>query len=150
MSKTNTNANNGQNRNQNSRRGGQGKGASNGSSRGDCRNGRGNNLITKYSFEGKIKDGLLSNLTINETGYRPSQFKKICNALPVFYADKNYQSLDEVLSTKRDKVKDGFMPDYPDATQWSTIHHVQIVTVNPEADLVESNGEPLVHYQIMK
>ena len=81
MSQTNTNANNGQNRNQISGRGGRGRGAPNGSGRGDRRNGRGNNLIAKYSFEGKMKDGPISKLTITETGHRPSQFKKISDAL---------------------------------------------------------------------
>ena len=72
MSQTNTNTNNGQNRNQISRRGGQERRASNSSGRGDCCNGRGNNSITKYSFKGKMKDGLISKLTITETEHRPS------------------------------------------------------------------------------
>ena len=112
---TNTNTNNGHNRN--SRRGGRGRGASNDSGRSDRGNDCGNKLITKYSFEEKMKDGPISKLTITETGHRPSQFKKIHDALPVFYADKNYQSLDEVLYTGRNKVQDDFMPAYPDTTQ---------------------------------
>ena len=75
MSQTNTNTNNGQNRNQISGRGGRCRGAPNGNGRGDCRNGRGKNLIAKYTFEGKMKDGPLSKLTITKTGHRPSQFK---------------------------------------------------------------------------
>ena len=114
MSQTNTNANNGQNRNQNSGSGGRGRRAPNGSGRGDPCNGRGKKLIAKYSFEGKIKDGPISKLTITEAGHRPSQFKEICNALLVFCADKNYQGLNEVLHTGRDKVKDNFMPVNPD------------------------------------
>ena len=134
MSQTNTKTNNGQNRNQISGRGGQGRGAPNGSGRGDRRNGCGNNLIVKYTFEGKMKDGPISKLTITKTGHRPSQFKKISDALPVFYAGKNYQGLNEVFCTGLDKVKDDFMPAYPNANLWSTTHHVQITTVNPEAD----------------
>ena len=114
--KTNTNTNNGQNWNQISGRGGWGQGGLSGSGRGNCRNGRRNNLIAKYSFEGKMKDGPLSKLTITKTGHRPSQFKKICDVLPVFCADKNYQGLNEVLRTGHDKVKDDFMPAYPNAT----------------------------------
>ena len=72
MFQTKTNTNNGQNRYQNAGRGGQGKGPNSGSGRGDCRNDRGNKSITKYSFKGKIKDGLISELTITETGHRPS------------------------------------------------------------------------------
>ena len=149
MSQTNTNANNGQNRNQNSRRGGRCQGAPKGSGRGDRRNGRGNNSIAKYTFEGKMKDGPLSKLTITETGHRPSQFKKICDDLPVFCADKNYQGLDEVLRTGRDKVKDDFMPAYLNANLWSTTHHIQIASVDPEACInVETNMRP-VTYQVI-
>ena len=133
MSQTNTNTNNGQNQNQNSKRGGQGRGVPNSSGRGDRQKGRGSNLIAKYSFEGKMKDGPLSKLTITGTGHRPSQFKKLWDALPVFCADENYQGLDKVLCIGCDKVEDDFMPAYPDATQWSTAHHVQITSVSPEA-----------------
>ena len=63
-----------------------------------------------------MKVGLISKLTITETGHRPSQFKKICNALPVFFIDKNYRGLNEVLCTGRNKVKDDFMLAHPDAT----------------------------------
>ena len=71
MSQTNTNTNNDQNRNQISGRGGRGRGVPNGSGRSDHRNGRGNNSIAKYTFEGKMKDGPLSKLTITETGHTP-------------------------------------------------------------------------------
>ena len=74
MSQTNTNTNNGHN--WNSGRGERGQGAPNGSGRGDCRNDCRNKSIAKYSFEGKMKDGPISKLTITETGHRPSQFKK--------------------------------------------------------------------------
>ena len=140
MSQTNTNTNNGQNRNKISRRGGQGRGVPNGSGRGDHRNGRGNNSIAKYSFEGKMKDSPISKLTITKTGHRPSQFKKICDILPVFCADKNYRGLNEVLRTGCDKVKDDFMPAYPNATQWSNTHHVEIQTVDPTANIDATTG----------
>ena len=67
MSQINTNTNNGQNRNENSGTGGWGQGAPNSSDRSDRRNGCGNNLIAKYSFEGKMNDGPISKLTINKT-----------------------------------------------------------------------------------
>ena len=150
MSQTNTNTNNGQNRNQNSGRGGQGQGAPNSNGSGDCRNNCGNKSITKYLFEGKMEEGLISKLTINKTGHRPSQFKKICNAFPVFYADKPYRNLDEVLCTGRDKVKDDFTPAYPDATWWSTTHYVQIASVNPEAERDPVTNECPVPYQVLE
>ena len=126
MSKTNTNTNtsNVQNRNHISIRDGRGQGGPNSSGCGDRRISHGNNLIAKYSFERKMKDGPISKLTITKTGQRPSQFKKISDALPILCADKNYQGLDEVLHTGYDLVKAEFMPDYPDANLWSTIHHV--------------------------
>ena len=124
MSQTNTNTNNGQNRNQISGRGGWGQWTPNGSGRGDCRNGRENNSIKKYSFEGKMKDSPISKLIITKTGHRPSQFKKISDTFSVFCADKNYQGLDEVLRTRRDPVKTDFMLAYPDATRWSSTHHI--------------------------
>ena len=87
MYQTNTNTNNGQNQNQISRRGGRDQEAPNGSGRGDHCNNCGNNSIAKYSFEGKMKDDLIYKLTSTKTGHRPSQFKKISDALPVFCAD---------------------------------------------------------------
>ena len=101
MSQTNTHTNNSQNRYQNSGRGGRARGL-NSSGRSNCRNYRGNKSIKKYSFKGKMKDGPISELTITETGHRPSQFKKLWDDLPVFCADKNYGGLNEVLRTRRD------------------------------------------------
>ena len=116
MSQTNTNTNNIQNRNQNSRKGGRSReGAPNSSCRSDRCSNRGNKSIAKYVFEGKMKYGPISKLKITKTRHRPSQFKKIRDALPVFCADKNYSGLDEVLRTGRDKVEDDFMPAYTDA-----------------------------------
>ena len=115
MSQTNTNANNGQNQYQNSGRGGRGRRAPNGSGRGNHCNDRGNKSIAKYSFKGKMKDGPISKLTITKTGYRPSQFKKIYDALPIFFANKNYGGFDEVLRIGRDKIENDFMSVYPNA-----------------------------------
>ena len=142
MSQTNTNTttntNNGQNRNQNSRRGGQGQGGPSSRSHGDHSNNCGNNLTTKYAFEGKMKDGLISKLIVIKTGHRPTQYKKIIDTLFVLCVDKNYQGLNEAVWTGNDLVEADFMPLYPDAIQWSTTHHVQISTVHlldvPQAD----------------
>ena len=123
MSQTNTHTNNSQNRYQNSGRGGLGRGP-NGSGRGNRCDDHRNKSIAKYSFKEKMKDGPISKLTITKTGHRPSQFKKIRDNLPVFCTDKNYQGLNEVLRTRRGKVKDDFMLAYPDATRRSTTHHV--------------------------
>ena len=73
-----------------------------GSGHGNCRNNCGNKLIAKYSLKLKMKDGPIFKLTITETGHRPSQFKKLYDALSTFCADKNYCVLDEVLRTGHD------------------------------------------------
>ena len=46
-----------------------------------------------------MKDSPISKLLITETGHRPIKFKKITDTLPVLCADKNFQSLDEVIRT---------------------------------------------------
>ena len=150
MSQTNTQANNGQNRNQNSGRGRWSQEGLGGGGRSDCRDNRRNKLITKYAFEGEMKDGPISKLTITKTGHRPSQFKKISDALPVLCADKNYQGLDEVLCIGHDPVKTDFMPDYPDANLWSTTHHVQVSIVDPDNDPDDVTGERPVCYQMIE
>ena len=111
-------------------------------------NDRGNKSIAKYSFEGKMKDGPISELTITETGHRPSQFKKICDVFPVFCADKNYQGLNEELRTGRDKVEDDFIPAYPNANLLSNTHQIQVDTVDAEASLIEgtTTGERVATY----
>ena len=100
----------------------------------------------------KMKDGPISKLTITKTGHRPSQFKKIRNALPVFCADNNYGGLDEVLRTGRDQVKNDFISAYSDVNQWSTTHHIQVATVNPTGTtgIDETTRERPVRYQTVE
>ena len=57
---TNTNTNNSQNWNQNSGRGGLDQGDITSGGRGNCCTSCGNTTIVKYSFEGKMKEGLIS------------------------------------------------------------------------------------------
>ena len=99
-----------------------------------------------------MKDGLISGLTITETGHRPSQFKKIYDALPVFCAHRNYGGLNKVLCTGRDKVKDDFMPAYPNANLWSNTHQIQVATVAAEAALIEgtTTGERVTIYKLVE
>ena len=94
MFNTNTNTNNGHNRNQNSRRGERGQGDPIGGGHSNCRNGYRNMAITKYEFEGKMKDGPISRLSITEIGQKPTQFKKITDTLPILCANNNFQGLD--------------------------------------------------------
>ena len=97
-----------------------------------------------------MKDGPLYNLTITKTGHRPTQFKKISDALPVFCADKNYRGLDEVLRTGRDKVENDFMPAYLNVNLWSTTHHIQIASVDPGVELVACTNMRSVTYRVME
>ena len=97
-----------------------------------------------------MKDGPISKLTITKTGHRPTQFKKITDTLPVLCADKNFRGLDEVIRTKHNLVKADFMPPYPDAIQWSTTHHVQVSTVNPNDAADRVTGERPVRFQMME
>ena len=151
MSQTNTHTNNGQNRYQNAGRGGQGRGPNSGSGRGDCRNNCGNKSITKYSFKGKMKDGPISELTITEIGHRPSQFKKLYDALPVFCTDKNYGGPDEVLRTGHDQVEGDLMPPYLNATLWSHTHQIQVATFADGAALIKGSltGERVITYKLV-
>ena len=90
-------------------------------------------------------------LTITETGHRPSQFKKLWDALPVFCADKNYSGLDEVLRTRRDKVKNDFMPAYINANIWPCTQQIQVVTVAAGADQIEGSltGKRAITYKLV-
>ena len=88
---TNTNTNTGaRNTNQNHSAGSGRRGQVD--SGGQGRSGHGNdhrkNTVARYSFEGKMKDGPLSKLTITKGGQQATQYKKIIDALPVFCADK--------------------------------------------------------------
>ena len=99
MSQTNINTNTGAgntNRNHNAGRGGRDQGGSGGRGRGGLGNDPGK-TIAKYSFEGKMKDGPLSKLTITKGGQQATQYKKILDALPVFFADKGYKFMDNVI-----------------------------------------------------
>ena len=97
-----------------------------------------------------MKDSLISKLIITKTRHKTSQFKKISDALPVLCVDKNYQSSNEVLRPGRDLVETDFIPPYPNATQWSTTHHVQINIVDPNDNPDDITGERPVCYQMME
>ena len=117
MSQTNTNTNNGQNRNQNSGRGEKGRGYGSRGHSNRHNNCRLNLIANKYSFEGKMKDGLISKLIITKIGHRPTQYKKIVDTLPVLCTDKNYQGLDDVIWTGINIVEAEFMLLYQDTNQ---------------------------------
>ena len=120
MSQTNTNTRGGNtNCNQNAARGGWGQGGSGRRGHGGRTSGRGNSSIAKYSFEGKMKDGCLSKLTITDGSTRAVQHKKIINALPVFCADKRYRFIDEIIRKNTQLTESDFQEMYSLATRWS-------------------------------
>ena len=148
MSQTNTNTVGGNtNRNQNAARGGQGRVGSGGQGRGgrisSCIsgriNGRGNSSIAKYSFEGKMKNGYLSQLTITESSNRAIQFKKIVDALLVYCTDQGYRYIANIICKNTELLESAFLPPYPDESRWSTTFHIEIETVNP-ASVPGTNG----------
>ena len=106
--------------------------------------------LHKYAFEGKIKDDPIFKLLITKTGYRPIQYKNIIATLPVLCIEKNFWGLDEVIQTEIDLVETDFMPPYLDANQWSTIHHVQVSTVNLTNTPDVVTGECPVCFEMME
>ena len=97
-----------------------------------------------------MKGGPISKLLMIKTGHRPIQFKKITDTLPVLCADKNFQSLNEVLWTGINLVETNFMPTYPNANQWYTTHHVQVSIVAPTNQADRVTGKLPVCYQMME
>ena len=85
-----------------------------------------------------MKDGCLSKLTITESTHGDFQYKKGIDALPVFFADKRYRFLDNIICTNTELVKATFLMVYPIATQWLNTYHVQINTVGPHVLAVNS------------
>ena len=76
-----------------------------------------------------MKDSPISKLSITKTGHRPTQDKKIVDTLPVLYADKNYQGLNDVIWNGIILVEADFTPQYLGADQWSTTHHAEVITI---------------------
>ena len=151
MSQTNINTNTGvgnTNQNHNPGRGGRGQGGSGGRGRGGCGNDCGK-TIAKYSFEGKMKDGPLSKLTITEGGQQATQYKKILDAPPVFCADKGYKYIDDIIWTETEKVILDFTPTYPLASQWSDKYYVEVTTVNPTGAR-DANGDRIPIQEMQK
>ena len=151
MSQTNTNTNTGAsntNHNHNAGRGGRGRGGSGGRGRGGCGNDCGM-TVAKYSFEGKMKDGPLSKLTITKSGQQATQYKKILDALPVLAADKVYKYIDDIIRTDIEKTISDFTPTYPLASQLWDTYYVEITTVDPNSAL-DANGALVPIQEVQK
>ena len=87
-----------------------------------------------------MKDSLISKLMITKTGHQSIQYKKIIDTLSVSCADKNYQGIDDAILTGTNLVETDFTPPYLDTNQWSTTHHVEIDTVDPNNQLNPNTG----------
>ena len=123
MSQTNTNTeDDNTNQYQDAGRGGQSQGGSCGRCRGDHNGDHGNNTVNNYSFERKLKDGYLSNLTITKSGPRSNQLKKILDALPDLCQDKHYDYINDIISTNTEPTQDYFSSDHLIKTQPSSKH----------------------------
>ena len=140
MSRTNTNTNTKTNtgtgdinRSHNAGRGRQDQGGYGGQGRGGRGNDHGNSTIARYSFEGKMKDGPLSKLTITKGGQQATQYKEIIDALPVFCVDKGYRFIDDIICTNTELLEAAFLPTYLDPALWSFTYHVQLDVVDPLA-----------------
>ena len=96
-----------------------------------------------------MKDGLISKLIITKTGHWSTQYKMIIDTPPVLCTDKNYLGLDEVVWTGNNFVEADFMPLYPDAIQWSTTHHVQIITINL-MDVTQADGSRPARFETLE
>ena len=96
-----------------------------------------------------MKDGPVSKLTITKGGQRATQYKKIHDAQPVFYADKGYQFIDDVIRTNTEQVRSAFMQAYPDASQWSNTYHIQVKTIDAAAlsDTTTLSRAPIITVQ---
>ena len=124
MSQTNTNTDNGNTKQcQDTRRDRGNQGGSCGRCRGNCKDNCGNSSITNYSFEGELKDGCLSNLTITKSRHQSTQLKKILDALLSLCQDKNYKHFHDIISANTKSTQAYFLLAYPVRPQQSSIHH---------------------------
>ena len=80
-----------------------------------------------------MKDGPLSKLTITKGGQRATQYKKIIDALPVFYANKGYTFINDIIRTGTERLQASFLPTYPVTGRWLNTYHVEVVTVDANA-----------------
>ena len=51
-----------------------------------------------------MNDGPLSKLTITKGGQQATQYKKIIDALPVFFTDKGYKFIDDIIWTNTERL----------------------------------------------
>ena len=145
MSQTNTNIEDGNiNQYQDAGRGGQNQGGSCGRCRGDYNGDCGNNSFANYSFEGKLKDSFLSNLTITKSGHWLTQLKKILDVLPGHCQDNNYKYINGIIITNTEPTQAHFLFVYLVRTQGSSTHHVNPGSVDPIIGLdVPSGASPI-------
>ena len=88
--------------------------------------------ITKSSFEGKMKDGCLSKLTITKSGHQATQHKKVVDTLHVFCADKNYRYINNIICTNTKLQEVAFLYPYPDTGQMAIYISCECPNCQPE------------------
>ena len=151
MSETKTNSNNNSsntNWNQVSWRSGRNQRGSGSRGRSGRDNNCRNNPITKYLFEGKMKDRCIPKFTVIETGHQATQYKKIIDTLSVLYTDKNYREIDDVIHNGINLVKVECTPQYPDSDLWTITYNVKITNLNQTiTPLVNGKRQPIIRLE---
>ena len=80
-----------------------------------------------------MKDGPLSKITITKGGQQATQYKNIIEALPVFCADQGNKYIDNIIWTCTKRLQASFLPTYPNAGRWLNTYHIEVVTVDENA-----------------
>ena len=88
------------NRNNNTRRGGRGRGGQNND---NSNNYDKNQDKKKTGFQGQLQIGALKGIVItNNNNLRPTQFRELKKAIPMYCAEQDYVGVDEIIRTKED------------------------------------------------
>ena len=72
----------------------------------------------------------------DNTNLRPTQYKKLMDALPTYCADKGYEGLVQILRDKEDWDDNTFFTKKPDAKQWSTTMEIRV--------RIDKEGKPVM------
>lgn len=81
----------------------------------------------KNGFKGQLQDSCFKGIVITDnTNNRPTQFKKLMDALPTYCADKDYEGLIEILCDRKDWDDKTFFSKKPNSSQWSEKRKVKV------------------------
>lgn len=108
---------------------------------GNTRNNSGNDGFDKENkrsgFKGQLQESCLKGVVITDnTNLRPTQYKKMMDALPTYCAKEGYEGLVQILRDKEEWDEHTFFSKEPDANQWSTTMEVKVA--------VDKNDQPVL------